>query len=165
MAVNIEEPQHLAALGDPLPSDLTTELIAALQRSETCEFAAQSFHFGHAIQTDKSAQFSRRILFESLRSRDPQKRQQNIGDQSRSQSVERRPEAAVNLLGRQKQTTGNKRWSGQQGSRSWQASCGSKYGKGIVEKPHGSEEAIYRSDFLGSEILKSTTSGSKSGQF
>ncbi len=31
MAVNIEEPQHLSTLGDALPRDLTTELIAALQ--------------------------------------------------------------------------------------------------------------------------------------
>jgi len=31
MAVNIEEAEHLSTLGNALPSDLTTELIAALQ--------------------------------------------------------------------------------------------------------------------------------------
>src|SRR5260370_20060913 len=106
-ADNIEEPQHLSTLSDALPSDLTTELIAALQSSETCEFSAQSLHFGHAIQADNATQFSRLILFESFGLRDPQERQQNIGHQSCSQSVERRTDAAVNFLRRRKQATSN----------------------------------------------------------
>src|SRR5258708_25245652 len=145
MAVNIEEPQHLSTLGDALPSDLTAELIAALQRSETCEFSAQSLHFGHAIQTDNATQFSRRILFESFGLRDPQERQQNIGHQSCSQSVKGWIEAAINFRGRRKQAAGNERWNSQQHTRSWQTSRCSKQRKSIVEKSNGGQETIHGS--------------------
>lgn|SRR5208283_4479451 len=73
MAVHTEEPERLSTFGDASPSHPTTESIATLQRSQTCEFTAQSLHFRHAIQSDKAPQFSRRTLFEGF-SRDPQKR-------------------------------------------------------------------------------------------
>src|SRR5258708_6354315 len=144
VAVYIKKTENLAPCGDALPRDFPTESIAALQRSETCEFAAQRFHFGHAIQADETAQFSRRILLEHFRPRDPQKRQQNISNQSCAQSVKGGTEAAVNLLGHGEQATGNERWNGQQHACSWQASCGSKHRKGIVEKSHGGQEPIHR---------------------
>jgi hypothetical protein len=82
VAIKIEEPKHLSTLGNALPSDLTAELLTALESSEVGEFAAQSLHFGHTIQADNAAQFPRRILLESFRARNPQKRQQNISNQS-----------------------------------------------------------------------------------
>src|SRR5439155_14814079 len=74
VAVDIEEPEHLSTLGNALPGNLPAELVTVLQRSETREFAAKRLHFGHAIQADNTAQFSRRILFESLGPWDSQKR-------------------------------------------------------------------------------------------
>src|SRR6266851_5146922 len=143
VAVNIEEPKHLPALDDALPGNLTAQLITVLQRSETREFAAKRFHFGHAIQADNAAQFPRGILFESLGPWDSQKRQQNISNQSCAQSVEGWAEAAVNFLGRCEQATSNERRNGQQNACSWQTSCGSKHRKGIVENPHGSKKTIH----------------------
>src|SRR6266403_3080743 len=143
VAVYIKKTENLAPPGDALPRDFPTESIAALQSSETCEFTAQCFHFGHAIQADEATPFSRRTLFEHLRPRDPQKRQQNISNQSCAQSVKGGTEAAVNLLGHGEQATSNERRNGQQDTGSGQIWGWSKHRKGIVEKPHGSKKTIH----------------------
>src|SRR5260370_21194888 len=108
VAVNIEEPEHLSTLGNALPGDLPAELVTVLQKSETRKFAAKRLYFGHAIQTDNAAQFPRGILFESLGPPDSQKRQQNIINQSCSQSIEGRAKTALNFLGRREPATSNK---------------------------------------------------------
>src|SRR5207249_2071827 len=112
---------------------LPPEFLAPLHRSKPCELPPQGLDFGYAIEADDPAQVSRGVFLERLRSRDTQKGEQDIGDESRPQTVERWAESAVDLPCHRQQATGDQRRNGKQNAGPGEAFRAGEKGRSVFE--------------------------------
>ena len=144
MAIDIEEAHHAASLGDAAPGQLAAEFLAGLPGRQARQFAAQRLDLGQTIQSNDAAETAGGILFQRLRAGDAQQRQQNVGHQRGPQSIEGRPNRAVDPAGYRQDITGDKSRDGQQHARPGKILGGSEYRSGIFDQSHRGQEAVHR---------------------
>ena len=99
VTVGIEKAQSLASQGNSLLGQGLTKLRRTSHSRQAGQLAPQRFDFGRPIQTQHSSQVLRRVFLEALGPFDAPQRHEQKREQTGAQSIEGRPEAAVDFSG------------------------------------------------------------------